>query len=205
MLCKRADGSRFWLGVHLIPARKSTTQFFVTLGRDITEEVQERQQQSATEGLLAKVFLCVQVPVAIVTADGLVQMTNPAFDHLLRYPPGRLLGKRAIEYVAPNTRPIVAAARQRQLDEGHDYTVVANLLTSDGADVDYGGSERSSPLQDNNVATATRCSSGHGACRWQSQAGRSARCQGRSRFALAGRRRKSNGYGGTRHQVAVRA
>ena len=87
LLCKRADGSRFWLGVHLIPARKSTTQFFVTLGRDITEEVQERQQQSATEGLLAKVFLCVQVPVAIVTADGLVQMTNPAFDHLLRYPP----------------------------------------------------------------------------------------------------------------------
>jgi len=134
-LCGRTDGSHFWLGMHLIPARRSLSQFFVALGRDITEEVQERQQRSATEGLLAKVFLCVQIPVAIVTADGLIQMTNPAFDHSLGYPPGRLVGKRAIEYVAPGTRAVVAAARQRQLDEGRDYTVAASLLRSDGSEI----------------------------------------------------------------------
>ncbi len=113
--------------------RGSTTQHFVLLGRDITESLQSRQQQAAVQELLAKVFVCVSAPVAIVTERGLIQMSNPALDNLLGYPPGGLVGKRAIDFNAPGAQ--AAAARQRQTEDSRDYTMATRLLRADGTEI----------------------------------------------------------------------
>jgi PAS domain S-box-containing protein len=135
MLCRRVNGASFWLGLHLMPVHDAMPPCFVILGRDITESLQARQQQAAIQGLLAKVFLCVQAPVAIVSDAGMIQMTNPALDQLLGYPPGGLIGKNAIDCNAPTTRPSVVAARDRQIANGQDYTVATRLLRADGSEV----------------------------------------------------------------------
>jgi PAS domain S-box-containing protein len=80
MLCARQGGATFWLGLHLMPVRDGNPLRGIILGHDITESLQAREQQAAIQGLLAKVFLCVKAPVAIVTDSGTVQMTNPARD-----------------------------------------------------------------------------------------------------------------------------
>lgn len=80
MLCARQGGATFCLGLHLMPVRDGNPLCGIILGRDITESLQAREQQAAIQGLLAKVFLCVKAPVAIVTDSGTVQMTNPARD-----------------------------------------------------------------------------------------------------------------------------
>jgi PAS domain S-box-containing protein len=135
MLCARQSGAPFWLGLHLMPVRDATPPCFVILGRDITESLQARQQQAAIQGLLAKVFLCVKAPVAIVSDSGLLQMTNPALDQLLGYPPGGLVGKRSIDCVASSARAATMAARERQAEDGHDYTIASRLLRADGSEV----------------------------------------------------------------------
>ena len=135
LLCDRQTGPPFWLGLHLMPTHGSSPTRFIVLGRDITETLHARQQQAAIQGLLAKVFLCVKAPVAIVSETGLIQMTNPALDGLLGYSPGSLVGKLAMECIAPSFRPSLAAARQRQVEDGQDYTIPTRLLRADGAEV----------------------------------------------------------------------
>ncbi len=133
--CGRRNGEAFWLGLHLMPVRQSNPPCFVVLGRDITESLQARQQQAAIQGLLAKVFLCVTAPVAIVSETGLISMANPALDALLGYPPGGLVGKRSVDCTAPAARAAVTAARERQLEDGRDYVVAARLLHADGSEI----------------------------------------------------------------------
>ena len=135
LCCVRKDGTSFWFGLHLMPVRGSTPQHFVVLGRDITESLQARQQQTAVQGLLAKVFVCVSAPVAIVSDTGIIQMTNPALDGLLGYPVGGLVGKKAVDVNAPSARPAVIAARQRQTEDGQDYTVASRLVRADGTEI----------------------------------------------------------------------
>ena len=132
LLCTRRDGASFWLGLHLMPARERSP-WCVLLGRDITVSLRDRQQHAAIQGLLAKVFLCVQAAVAIIDENGLIQMTNPALDRLMGYPSGSLPGKSSIDFVAPDDRPIAAAARQRQLESGHDYTIETTAQRGDGS------------------------------------------------------------------------
>lgn len=61
-----------------------------------------------------------------------MQMTNPALDELLGYPPDGLVGKPALDCIKPGDRAAVAAARSRQCEDGKDYSVTARLLCSDG-------------------------------------------------------------------------
>ena len=135
ILCARQDGGAFWLGMHLMPAPAASPPRFVLLGRDITDSRHARQQQAAVQGLLAKVFLCVQAPVAIVTENGTMQMTNPALDRLMGCAPGQLVGRRAIDYLTPETQPLVIQARQRQIETGQDYTVPAAVMRADGTKI----------------------------------------------------------------------
>ena len=135
MLCCRQGGASFWLGLHLMPVRDANPPCFIVLARDITESLQARQQQSAIQGLLAKVFLCVKAPVAIVSDTGIMHMTNPALDQLLGYPPGGLVGKRAAEFNAPSALPALIAARDKQIKDGQDYTLPSRLLRADGSEV----------------------------------------------------------------------
>ncbi len=109
---------------------------FVLLGRDITERLHAREQQAAIQGLLAKVFLCVKAPVAIISSDtGTLQMSNPALDEFLGYAPGILVGKLSVDLVAPAGRAALLAARQRQDKDGREYTLATRLLRADGTEV----------------------------------------------------------------------
>ena len=135
MLCSRQSGAPFWLGLHLMPVRGSSPSCFVLLGRDITEMLHASQQQTAIQGLLAKVFLCVKAPVAIVSDTGLIHMTNPAMDDLLGYAPGELVGKRAVDCNAPSFRPAAITAVQRQADDGQGYSMATRLACADGREV----------------------------------------------------------------------
>jgi PAS domain S-box-containing protein len=133
--CSRSNGTKFWFGLHLMRVRESEPPRFVVLGRDITTSLQAKQQQAAIQGLLAKVFLCVKAPVAIVSETGLISMTNPALDEMLGYAPGKLIGKLAVDCNAPSARPAMIAARQRQVEDGKDYSVRTRLLRADGSEV----------------------------------------------------------------------
>jgi PAS domain S-box-containing protein len=135
IVCNRNDDSTFRLGLHVMLVRNSTPRHFVVLGRDITASFQARQQQAAIQGLLAKVFLCVRAPVAIVAENGRIQMTNPALDQLMGYPPGGLGGKLAMDCIAPGYRPEAVAARQRQVENSNDYTLATRLLHADGTEL----------------------------------------------------------------------
>jgi len=132
-LCGRRSGAPFWLGLHLMPVRESSPPCCVLLGRDITETLRDRQQHAAVQGLLAKVFLCVQVALAIVDETGVIQMTNPALDRLLGYRSGSLAGKSSMDFVTPANQEIAIAARQQQLESGRDYTIGAALQRANGS------------------------------------------------------------------------
>jgi PAS domain S-box-containing protein len=79
--------------------------------------------------------MCVSAPVAIVSDTGFFQMTNPALDKLLGYPAGILVGKKAVDVTAPLARAAVMAARQRQTEDGQDYTVASRLVRADGTEI----------------------------------------------------------------------
>ena len=135
ILCTRQNGAPFWFGLHLMPIRDMAPPRFVMLGRDITEALQARRQQQAIQGLLAKVFICVQAPVAIVSEDGGIQMANPALEQMLGCKPGALIGRRAFAIVAADCREAVAAAQQRQTEDGRDYTLATRLVRANGKEV----------------------------------------------------------------------
>jgi PAS domain S-box-containing protein len=133
--CNRTDDTRLWVGLHLMKVRDSVPRRFVILGRDITRNLQERQRHDAVEGLLAKVFLSVETPVAIVSENSTIQMTNPALDGLLGSPAGSLVGKPSMDCIAAGARPAAIAARQRQMEDGRDYSLRTRLLRADGSEM----------------------------------------------------------------------
>lgn len=129
--CTGKTGRAFWFGLHLMPV-PDTADLFVVLGRDITEAMQARRRQAEIQGLLAKVFLSVDAAVAIVGSDGRFLMTNPALDRFLGYPPNGLVGHSTLDVIAPEAHAVVSAERERQLQDGKDYTAEVPLVRVDG-------------------------------------------------------------------------
>ena len=135
LLCARSDGTSFWLGLHLMPVPEAGLRRSVALGRDITEILRARHEHAAVQGVLAKVFLCVEAAVAIVDESGVVQMANPALGRLLGCPPARMAGRNSFDFVTLASRAAAAAARESQLASGMDYTIDAMLLREDGSEL----------------------------------------------------------------------
>jgi PAS domain S-box-containing protein len=133
LLCRRPNGRSFWLGLHLMPVPKTTPPCSVLLGRDITTSLRDKHQQDAIQGLLAKVFTSVQAPVAILEEHGLIMMTNPAFDRVLGYRPGALIGKSSLSVTMPAMHSAAIEAREKQLKDGQDYTAETVVLHADGS------------------------------------------------------------------------
>jgi PAS domain S-box-containing protein len=131
LLCAGKAGQAFWLGMHLMPVTEAPT-LFVALGRDITETMLARRRQATMQGLLAKVFLSVDAAVAIVGNDGKFLMTNPFLDRLLGHPPNSLVGRTTLDLVASGDRASVSAARDRQIQDGKEYSLDTSLLRIDG-------------------------------------------------------------------------
>lgn len=110
MPCRRGDGGRFWLGLHVMPAADPTTGAArcVLLGRDITQRLLAREQAHAVQQLLAKVLISVDVPVAILAGDGRIVKTNPKLDRLLGTAGAMLEGGRFADLAGPGDQPDLA-------------------------------------------------------------------------------------------------
>jgi PAS domain S-box-containing protein len=137
LACRRANGGTFMLGMHLMraPARTAGKDCFVILGRDITVTLQARQLQDSIQQLLAKVFSCVNIAVAIVNSSGHIVMTNRHFNQLLGYKPNGLVGRDPVELVAPGSRASVRALIEQQRANGSDICYSAAVLRSDASEL----------------------------------------------------------------------
>jgi PAS domain S-box-containing protein len=137
LACVRPNGSRLWLGLHLMPADPASHQarLFVMLARDITAPRREAEQQNAVQRLLATVFAAAETGLAIVGQDGRFLMTNAAHDRMLGYEPGALAGRPSADFLAPESREAVRLARAQQLVDAKRYAVDASLLAADGTHV----------------------------------------------------------------------
>lgn len=133
--CKRASGGTFILGLHLMPApaRSAGGNCFVALGRDITAAVEARQTQASVQRLLAKVFTSVDEAVSIVNAAGQIVMTNPGYDRLLGYKPNEMVGRKALDVVAPDAHASFVAAIEEQFKHGRDVSFTTAYLRADGS------------------------------------------------------------------------
>lgn len=129
MEIKAADRPAFWFGYHLMPTEHDG---FVLLGRDITAQRQERKRHNAAQALLAKVYMVVEVPIAIISADGRMLMTNPAVDRLLGVSAVSLAGTAFLDHVGVDTRQAVGKAMARQLATGGACELDAILHGKDG-------------------------------------------------------------------------
>jgi PAS domain S-box-containing protein len=151
LACGQAGGGTFMLGLHLMPAPARTPgrDCFVILGRDISAALQARQMQDSIQRLLAKVFSSVDVAVVIVNGSGRIMMTNPHIDHLLGYKPNGLVGRNAIDVIAPGSRDRVAAIIKQQIKEAGNAAYTAPLLRADGAQLIVRISSVTAPTADN--------------------------------------------------------
>ena len=133
--CNRADGTTFVLGMHLMPAPTRTPgrKCFVVIGRDITDLLEARQAEGAIQRLLAKVFVSTDSAVAILNSDGRIVMCNPACNHLLKYKPGEIIGRSAIELAAPASRAAITASTTQQMENKQDLIYYAPIFCSDGS------------------------------------------------------------------------
>jgi PAS domain S-box-containing protein len=138
LLCSRANGATFMMGMHLMPApaRAPGKACFVILGRDITAAFQARQMQDAIQHMLAKVFSSVDAAVAIISGAGRIVMTNRACDVLLGYAPNAMVGLRSIEIVAPDARARLAAIVKQQTADEHDISYSTTALRADGSELE---------------------------------------------------------------------
>jgi PAS domain S-box-containing protein len=129
------DGGHFTLRLHLMPgpARTPGLVCFVILGRDITAALQAKQLQESTRRLLAKVFVSVDIAVAIVDGAGRIVMANPRTDLLLGYKPAGIVGRKAADLEAPDPRAATATLIEKQFKDGKDATYTVPLLRADGS------------------------------------------------------------------------
>jgi PAS domain S-box-containing protein len=137
LACARMEGGTFMLGLHLMPAPGRTPDrcCFVVLGRDITAVLEARQMQNSVQRVLAKVFMSVDEAVAIISAAGVILMTNSRIDQLLGHKPNGLVGRRSIDLVLPEARAETGETIKRQMEHGTDQYYVAPLLRADGTQV----------------------------------------------------------------------
>ena len=137
LTCSRVDGETFTLGMHLMPApvRTAGKACFALLGRDISAAFRARKTHDSIQHLLAKVFSCVDVAVAIISPATRIVMTNRHLDLLLGYEPNGLVGRCSLDLVAPGSRDSVAAIVKRQRESGGDVTYSTFALRKDGSEI----------------------------------------------------------------------
>jgi NO-binding membrane sensor protein with MHYT domain len=114
-------------------ASSATAQTLRLLNADLDRQRKEAEHQRTTEQLLASVFVLSDAPMAIVTTDGMFLMTNPKLDQLLRCPPGSLVRRRTLDFLAPASRPRIAELRRQQQIDRLPYGTNTQLLLADSS------------------------------------------------------------------------
>jgi PAS domain-containing protein len=142
LVCQDHAERRVWLGCHLMPARTDgqlaqgqAAQLYVLVGRDITARRAEAHASKTINNLLARAFQAADVPLAIVNADGRFVMTNLSMDAQLGLMAGSLAGKLAVDFLAPGSRPLLLAERQRQIADGTPFQAEIDLQLANGQSV----------------------------------------------------------------------
>jgi PAS domain S-box-containing protein len=129
LACRRRDGEALSLGIHLMPAAGDR---YLLVGRDITQQEQDRKRQDSANALLARVFMQLDAAVAVLDADGRVLMANRALERLLGQPSGGLAARLAPDFAAADQRDTIAAALARQARDRRPFSTTSTLVRADG-------------------------------------------------------------------------
>jgi PAS domain S-box-containing protein len=152
MLCVRADGSRFWLSLQVIPAPDSPGRphQVVLLGYDVTQDRMSDQQDPPPRpeppdppqrpepphpNLFTRAVKAVNAAVAIVGMDGRIVMANPVLQRLLGRDAAALDGTQAADLLHPADRAELQRAMARRPDDGSEHHQCVRLRQEPGLEV----------------------------------------------------------------------
>ena len=133
LLALGRQGRRYWFGLHVMPADRHG--LFVGLGRDITARKAEADQAAAVQSLLARVFMAVDVPIAISDSTNRIAMINPAHEKLFGMAAAERAGRPAIEMVAPAFRERYQQEQQLHWRKSTPFRIELDLLTTAGREI----------------------------------------------------------------------
>ena len=117
------------------PAEVSGPRRVIITGREAADAQAVTKTEDDLRRLLASMFIGINAPVAIVTADGEITMANPAFHHLLGTSPEELKRIRVDDLTPPEHAAAARAARAKQLVDGERYEMKIETLVKGGGRV----------------------------------------------------------------------
>lgn len=132
---RHRDGSWRWIEVHgaWTEASSGPPTRYVSLLRDVTDEVVRRDQAREVSRLLQVVFEESGVPMALLSSEGHIELANPGFERFLGAPPGGLVGRHYADITHPDDRTQDAVVvRERLRGPGDNFTREKRYLRDDG-------------------------------------------------------------------------
>ena len=100
---------------------------------DLTESRREVERRTTSQRLLASVFMRLSTPVVVNRADGLIVLTNHAFQKLMGYDSKSLDGLNIDALLPPDAQGAARAARTQQMLDGKTYEVDVEVLGKSGS------------------------------------------------------------------------
>jgi PAS domain S-box-containing protein len=118
----RCDGSLFPAELTIFEARMSGRRVFAATLRDLSEQIQARQQLDETRIILQSVFDSVPAELYLRKLDGTIVAINKWGANLLRRTPEELIGQRVQDLRLPSEADAADAAQARLLATGEPVT-----------------------------------------------------------------------------------
>lgn len=132
-ICER----QIWLGFDLIFMSNTgeRASYGLLIGRDITESRRLARQESESQRLLASVFLRTSAPVVIVKSNGVILMSNPAYQQLIGYSAKELTNFDVASLTAPKYAEMAQRAREQQFRDGKTIDLKIETVRKDGVHI----------------------------------------------------------------------
>jgi PAS domain S-box-containing protein len=99
---------------------------------ELTESRREVVRRTESQRLLASVFMRLNTPVIVNRADGIIVLTNSAFQRLMGYDSKTLNGLNIDALLPPNAQGAARAARTQQMIDGKAYQVDVEVVAKNG-------------------------------------------------------------------------
>ena len=100
---------------------------------DLTEARREVVRRTESQRLLASVFMRLNTPVVVNRADGMIVLSNPAFQRLMGYDSKSLTGLSLDALIPPDAQGAARAALTQQIIDGKSYEVDIEVVAKSGA------------------------------------------------------------------------
>lgn len=129
-----ADGSPRWVEVRAQLQYRDDGGFNGAFGvlTDVSERRLAEQELARQRDFALQIMNNMAQGLAVTAGDGRLEYVNPAFSRMLGYAPPALIGRRLEDYMPPENRPALTAARERR-QGGHASTYESRLRRNDGA------------------------------------------------------------------------